>query len=103
MLWLPLPTAHRPATAATGHHHHSHGLPHDHHQPLSAGQGDTPLGWNHCKHLTILFLSSQHAFSLSGPCMRPAFHSASKHAAITAAVSKPNFTLNSLSLHVLHV
>jgi len=46
---LSLPSARRPAPAAVGVGRYSCGLPHVGHQPLTPGQGDTILGWNHCK------------------------------------------------------
>lgn len=90
VLRLPLPIARRPAAAAAGHLHSCRGLPHAHHQPLSAGQGNTPLGRHHCKLLcppfllftTILFLSSQPAFLIAW-----AKHEASTSANLTKPVN----------------
>lgn len=46
---LPLPSTRRPAPAAVGGGRHSRGLPYVGHQPLTSGQGDATLGWDHCK------------------------------------------------------
>lgn len=67
---LSLPSARRPAPAAVGGGRHGGGLPHVGHKPLTHGERDTTLGWDHRKlpfQLLLVYMRARILIPLHDP------------------------------------